>query len=155
MACQYTGRLPLLTRRVSVCRSGFRTDAPSGRSARRLPMSSGLRALSCRRTTACLSSRPPRQQRRPWATASAPSTPTTPAGPRQGCPACLNCSYRRLWAASRPWRSPCLSVASAPGRRPTPWVYPTCRQTAPGFSHTSTSPLSPGWYPRPCRARPT
>lgn len=144
----------LLTHLISVCRSGFRTDAPSGRSARRPPMSSGLRGLCCRRTTACLSSRPPRQQQRPWATACAPSTPTTPAGPRQGCPACLNCSYRLLWAASRPWRSPCLSVASAPGRRPTPWVYPTC-QTAPGFSHTSTSPLSPGWYPRPCLARPT
>lgn len=152
---QQPSLLLLLTHHVSVCRSGFRTDAPSGRSARRPPMCSGLRGLSCRRTTACLSSRPPRQQQRPWATASAPSTPTTPAGPRRGCPACLNCSYRRLWAASRPWRSPCLSVASAPGRRPTPWVYPTCRQTAPGSSHTSTSPLSPGWYPRPCRARPT
>lgn len=118
-------------------------------------MSSGLRGLSCQHTTACLSSRPQRQQQRPWATASAPSTPTTPAGPRQGCPACLNCSYRQPWAASRPWHSPCLSVASAPGRRPTPWVYPTCRQTAPGSSHTSTSPLSLGWYPRPCRAPPT
>ncbi len=147
--------LLLLTHHISVCRSGFRTDAPSGRSARRPPMCSALRGLSCRRTTACLSSRPPRRQQPPWATASAPSTPTTPAGLRRGCPVCLSCRYRRLWAASRPWRSLCLSVASAPGRRPTPWVYPTCRPTAPGFSHTSTSPLSPGWYPRPCRARPT
>lgn len=116
-------------------------------------MSSGLREHSCQLTTACLSSRPRRQQRRPWATASALSTPTTPAGPRRRCPACLSCSYRRLWAASRPWRSPCLSAASAPGRRPTPWVYPTCRRTDPACSHTSTSPLSLGWYPHPCRVR--
>lgn len=139
----------------SPCRSGSRTDAPNGRSARRPPTSSGLRGLSCRRTTACLSSRPPRQQRRPWGTAFAPSTPTTPAGPRRGCPACLSCSYRRLWDASRAWRSPCLSAASAPARHPTPWVYPTCRRTAPGYSRTSTSPLSPEWYPRPCPGRPT
>lgn len=139
---------------VSVPRSGFRTDAPSGRSARRPRTSSGPRGLSCRRTTACLSSRPRRRRRRPWATASAPSTPTTPAGPRRGWPACLSCSSRRLWAASRPWRSPCLSAASAPGRRPTPWVYPTCLRTAPACSRTFTSPLSPGWYPLPCRARP-
>lgn len=142
---------------LSLCvrRSGFRTDAPSGRSARRPPMSSARRGLSCRRTTACPSSRPPRRQRRPWATACAPSTPTTPAGPRPGCPACLSCSYRRHWAANRPWRSPCPSAASAPGRRTTPWVCPTCRPTAPGCSPTCTSPRSPEWYPRPYPARPT
>ena len=150
MTCQL-----LLTRHVSACRSGSRTGAPSGRSARRPPTCSGLRGLCCRRTTAFLSSRRPRRQRPRWTTASAPSTPTTPAGPRQGCPACLSCSSRRPWAASRPWRSPCLSAASAPGSHTTPWVYPTCRPTAPGCSLTSTSPRSPGWYPRPCPARPT
>lgn len=148
-------RLPPLTHRTSACRSGSRTDAPSGRSARRPPTCSGPREPSCPHTTACLSSRPRRQRRRPWATASAPSTPTTPAGPRRGCPACHSCSSRPPWAASRPWLSPCLSVASAPGRHPTPWVYPTCRRTARGSSHTSTSPRSPGWFPRRCRARPT
>ncbi|KAG7215506.1 hypothetical protein INR49_022479 [Caranx melampygus] len=51
--------------------------------------------------------------------------------------------------------SPCPSAASAPGRRPTPWVYPTCRRTAPGCSHTCTSPRSPGWYPPPYPAPPT
>lgn len=158
MTCQRTMQQPLSSppnHHLSPRRSGFRTDAPSGRSARRLPMFSELRGLSCQHTTACLSSHPRRQQQRPWATASAPFTPTTRAGPRQGCPACLSCSCRPPWAASRPWRSRCLSVVSAPGRRLTPWVYPTCLQTAPGYSHTSTSPRSLGWCPRPCLARPT
>lgn len=136
-------------------RSGSRTDAPNGRSARRPPTSSARRGLCCPHTTACLSSRPRRLRPRPWATACAPSTPTTPAGPRRGCPACLSCSCRPRSAASRPWPSPCLSAASAPGPRRTPWVYPTCLQTAPGSSRTSTNPRSPGWFPRRCRARPT
>lgn len=136
-------------------RSGSRTDAPSGRSARRPPTCSVLRGRSCRRTTACRSSRPLRRQQRPWATASAPFTPTTPAGPRQGCPACRSCSSRRRWAASRPWPSPCPSAAWVPGHRPTPWVYPTCRPTAPGCSRTCTSPRSLGWFPPPYPAPPT
>lgn len=118
-------------------------------------MCSERRGLCCPHTTACLSSPPRRLRPRPWATASAPSTPMTPAGPRRGCPACLSCSCRRRSAASRPWPSPCLSAASAPGPRQTPWVYPTCLQTAPGSSRTSTNPRSPGWFPRRCRARPT
>lgn len=135
---------------VSVRRSGSRTDAPSGRSARRPPTCSERRGRCCPRTTACPSSR-----RRPWATASAPSTPTTPAGPRRGCPACLSCSCRPPWAASRPWRSPCPSAASARGRRPTPWVCQTCRPTGPGCSRTCTSPRFPGWSRRLSPAPPT
>lgn len=118
-------------------------------------MSSERRGLCCPHTTACLSSPPRRLRRRPWATASAHSMPMTPAGPRRGCPACLSCSCRPRSAASRPWLSPCLSAASAPGPRQTPWVYPTCLQTVPGSSHTSTNPRSLGWFLRPCRARPT
>ena len=113
-------------------RSGSRTDAPSGRRGRRLPMSSAPRER-CFPHTACSSS-PPRQ---PWRTACVPSMPTIRVGPR-GCPGCPSCSSRHRLVASPACRSPCHSAASDPDP-PTQWAFPTaCPPTAPGCSPTST-----------------
>lgn len=138
-------------------RSGSRTGAPSGRSARRRPTCSA-RPAHCSPRQACLSSRrlpPPLPP--PWATACALSTPTTPAGRRPPCRACHSCLCRRRWAGSRPWRSRCPSAAWQPGRRPTPWACPTVWRvpTARGCSRTSTSPPSPAWCPPPSPAPAT
>lgn len=125
-------------------RFGSRIDALNGRRERRPQTFSELRAPCCP-LTACLSSLLQRLQQQRWATASALSMPTIPAGPLPECPACLSCNFLPLWAGNRPWPNPCRSAAWELVRRPTPWAFPTCRPTAQGSSHTCISPHSRVW----------
>lgn len=130
-------------------RFGFRTDAPSGRSARR-PLTSSEPPVPCSPLMAWLISSTQQQQPQPpWAIASVPFTPMTPAGRLPECRAFLNCNSPPPWAGSRPWLSPCPSAALELVPLPTPWA---CPPTAPGSSHTSTSPAFQGWCPAPCLA---
>lgn len=137
------------------CRSGFKTDAPSGRSGRRPPTYSARLARCCRRRV-CTSS----QLRLRWRIVCARFTPMTRAGPR-ACRACPSCSCRRHLAANPQWHSLCPSVVWALGPHRIPWACPTAyRQTAPACSPTSTSRLSPGCRrlspaPRTSRAHPS
>lgn len=135
-----------------VCRRfGSRTDAPSGRSARRPRTCSARPARYFLLITVYRSFL---QQQ--LTTVYARFTQTTHVGLQPGCLVSLSFNFRRRSAVSPQWRSHCRSAAwEAQVRRClVPWVCLTWRPTARPCSRiTYTSPRFRAWFPLHSRAR--
>lgn len=133
-------------------RSGSRTDVPSGRSARRPPMSSVLPAPCCLHTV-CPSSHQRRRLQRQWGIAYVHFMPMTPVGRQLVCPGFHSSNYRQPWVGSRPWPSLCPSAVWEQVPLQIRWASLTgCHLTGLAFNPTCTNPHSPGWSQRPSLA---